>query len=680
MPSKPINQASLYRFKDIVVVPPANALVDLILSKTNRKTPTVVHPQFKIHRIRSFYMRKCKFCNQTLHDKLSGILTQFPRLEDIHPFYAELCNVLYDRDHFKLALGQVATIRGVGDRVAKHYVRLLKYADSPYKCKMLKRACLGRLATSAKRLSAALAYLEEVRQHLSRLPQINPATRTLILAGYPNVGKSSFMNSVSKANVEVEPYAFTTRSLYVGHFDYDFTRWQVIDTPGVLDRPLEKRNTIEMTAITALAHIHAAVLYFIDISEQCGYSIVDQVALFHSISPLFRGKPLVVVINKTDLRDPRTISEEEKAAIESIKERGDAEDIAVHFSPASCVTKEGVDATKNKACDLLLAQRVEKKINDGRADRVQSLLYVALPQKVSVGVNARPPCIPASVTSGAAAPVAADDSAMGDEPSKAKTERDLEDKMGGPGVYRYDMNKAFIVDDEAWRYDVAPEFYNGKNVADFVDPNVQAKVAALLEEEKRLQAELDPAFFDDDVEWSDLMVERGTVHGLIGLKREAHTFTRSRATARPGKFRGMGVDVEDMKGTLDKFGYQPDATERGRPRRRAMSILAEKEERDAARESSEMGGDPNDLSVIRRKLRARTRSVSNRDHSAARRPSRMDLSLPREEDREYAEKQRKAAYKKLGRLHKKGEADRFIPTKPKHLMTGKRGAGKTDRR
>jgi len=47
------------------------------------------------------------------------------------------------------------------------------------------------------------------------------------------VGKSSFMNLVSEANVDVQPYAFTTRNLFVGHFDYGYSRWQVLDTPGV---------------------------------------------------------------------------------------------------------------------------------------------------------------------------------------------------------------------------------------------------------------------------------------------------------------------------------------------------------------------------------------------------------------------------------------------------------------
>jgi len=60
--------------------------------------------------------------------------------------------------------------------------------------------------------------------------------------------------------------------------DHRYLRWQVIDTPGILDHPLEERNTIEMQAITALAHLQCAVLYFIDISENCGSTIDQQVS------------------------------------------------------------------------------------------------------------------------------------------------------------------------------------------------------------------------------------------------------------------------------------------------------------------------------------------------------------------------------------------------------------------
>lgn len=69
--------------------------------------------------------------------------------------------------------------------------------DSLYRCKQLKRAALGRMCTLLKRQKASLSYLEEVRRHLARLPALDPNTRTLLLTGFPNVGKSSFMNKVS---------------------------------------------------------------------------------------------------------------------------------------------------------------------------------------------------------------------------------------------------------------------------------------------------------------------------------------------------------------------------------------------------------------------------------------------------------------------------------------------------
>ncbi len=53
------------------------------------------------------------------------------------------------------------------------------------------------MCTIMKRQGPSLKYLEEVRQHMGRLPSIDPATRTLLVCGYPNVGKSSFMNKVS---------------------------------------------------------------------------------------------------------------------------------------------------------------------------------------------------------------------------------------------------------------------------------------------------------------------------------------------------------------------------------------------------------------------------------------------------------------------------------------------------
>ena len=100
--------------------------------------------------------------------------------------------------------------RNVVDNVAKDYARLLKYGDSLYRCKMLKRAALGRMCTAIRKLTNSLNYLDEVRKHLARMPAINPFERTLLVTGFPNVGKSSFVNNITSANLDVQPYPFTT--------------------------------------------------------------------------------------------------------------------------------------------------------------------------------------------------------------------------------------------------------------------------------------------------------------------------------------------------------------------------------------------------------------------------------------------------------------------------------------
>lgn len=86
----------------------------------------------------------------------------------------------------------------------------MQYSQSLFQCKQLKRAALGRMATLIKRLKEPLLYLDQVRQHLARLPDINPTTRTMLVAGFPNVGKSSFVRSVTRADTPVEPYAFVS--------------------------------------------------------------------------------------------------------------------------------------------------------------------------------------------------------------------------------------------------------------------------------------------------------------------------------------------------------------------------------------------------------------------------------------------------------------------------------------
>lgn len=53
---------------------------------------------------------------------------------------------------------------------------------------------INRMVKIIKKLGPSLSFLEEVRKHLARMPSIDPYTRTILITGFPNVGKSSFMN------------------------------------------------------------------------------------------------------------------------------------------------------------------------------------------------------------------------------------------------------------------------------------------------------------------------------------------------------------------------------------------------------------------------------------------------------------------------------------------------------
>lgn len=96
-------------------------------------------------------------------------------------------------------------------------------------------------------------------------------------------------------------------------------------------------NTIEMQSITAIVHLRSVILYFMDLSEQCGYSVQAQVQLFQSIKPLFAYKLGFVVINKIDIMRPEDLDAETKEKLDSILKTGDVEMLQL-----SCTTAEGV--------------------------------------------------------------------------------------------------------------------------------------------------------------------------------------------------------------------------------------------------------------------------------------------------------------------------------------------------
>lgn len=566
-------------------------------------------------------------------------------------------NVLYDKNHYKLALGQVNTAKHLIDSVSKDYVRLLKFGDSLYRCKQLKRAALGRMATIMKRQKEPLAYLEQVRQHLARLPSIDPNTRTLLICGYPNVGKSSFINKITRADVDVQPYAFTTKSLFVGHMDYKYLRWQVIDTPGILDHPLEEMNTIEMQSITALAHLRACIMYFMDLSEQCGYTIEAQVKLFHSIKPLFANKPVLLVVNKIDQVKPEDLEQKNAALLQEIIDSG------VQMVTTSCYTDIGVQDVKQTACDKLLAARVDFKMKGAKVNDILNKLHLAQPA-LRDEVE-RPAFIPEEVQGREKYDV--------DDPMRRRLEKDIEQEEGGAGVYNYNLKKKYMLADDGWKMDKIPELLDGRNVYDFVDPDIEEKLEALEREEEKLEAE---GYYNSEEEMLNSEDEeiRQTAAAIREKKSLAKLAAQSRKVAKnrpvmPRKTLTARRNASEMASQLASVGLDASgANERGRSR--SVASVQRKRKADAMEidgaESMDVDG-----STTRSKSVARSRSAV-RDRSV------MGM---RDGQKSVTEKIKKKNERMRNRMAKAGESDRAIQVKrPKHLFSGKAGMGGRDRR
>ncbi|SOV21639.1 nucleolar GTP-binding protein 1,putative, partial [Plasmodium sp. DRC-Itaito] len=579
-------------------------------------------------------------------------------------------------------------------RICHDYIKLLKFSSSLYKCKMLKISALGRMCKLVKKLQPSLLYLEEVRQNLSRLPSINPHKKTIILSGAPNVGKSSFMNIVSRANVDVQSYSFTTKNLYVGHFDHKLNKYQIIDTPGLLDRPFENRNTIEMTTITALAHINGVILFIIDISEECGLTIKEQINLFYSIKSVFSNKSIVIGFNKIDKCNMDSLSIDNKLLIKQILDN--VKKNPIKFSSFSTLTGVGVEQAKITACDLLKNDQAESILLDQ-----EQLLNTKLNENKQY-LN-RTPFIPESVirerklrqekiqsidstldsTNADVMNPSCDNqsNATETEPNKQLTMReiklkkknksrqsylsnrtddkvlqiDLQNENGGAGVYSVDIRNNYDIKEE-YKYDVIPEIYNGKNISDFIDMDIEKKLLELEKEEEELydkDANIDPLWFKTQKVLEKMQLRLKNVRLNAKLKDQNVQIYNKRKR----NIEEIEKKLIDLK--LNKDKVIKSMTEKVRNKNKQQPIVKKQKVK-------------KDIS--------KKKQIKDNIYNEENKLSKIFLSTSTELQRKKAYKLNKMAYKKI-KKGTKGEADRSIPSlKPRHLFSGKRSIGKTSRR
>jgi len=233
----------------------------------------------------------------SLHDRLVKVIRSFPEFETLPPLYRDLAEILFGMEKIKMALGGVGWAAFNTRRISREMGREIR--RSPDTRNVRKRA-VARLSSIVHRVDKDLRFLNEVRNTLRVLPTLRDEF-TIVVAGYPNVGKSSFIRLVSTAEPEVASYPFTTKGIIVGHRKVGRSGVQFVDTPGILDRPPGERSPIERQAVSALMHAAQAVLFILDPSEMCGYPVENQLALMEEVKGMI-GVPIVIAVNKADVK------------------------------------------------------------------------------------------------------------------------------------------------------------------------------------------------------------------------------------------------------------------------------------------------------------------------------------------------------------------------------------------
>ena len=281
-------------FEEIPTVPTSKELLNKAFSRATRakRRKQILDRKTKLQAEESMVLTAANI----LTDNLLHIVKKFPSFDQTPKFYLELAEVLVGVEELKM---NIASVQWAGEKIrslARKYVGLMREAED---AKVVRKQAFGRISSIVESIEGNLRFLNEARNKLRKLPAIDEGP-AIVVAGYPNVGKSSFVSLVSSAKPEIASYPFTTKGLAVGHFTRNGIRYQVIDTPGLLDRPLDERNEIELQAITALKHVGKVILFIIDPSGTCGYSLDKQMHLLEEIKTRFTA-PYLVVANKTDI-------------------------------------------------------------------------------------------------------------------------------------------------------------------------------------------------------------------------------------------------------------------------------------------------------------------------------------------------------------------------------------------
>ncbi|KAM3573804.1 hypothetical protein VYU27_004225 [Nannochloropsis oceanica] len=299
--------------KNLPVCPPANELLNRALRIS--KYLKIDEEKTKNQRLRARKLGALQLDTLTkgISKPLKDTLKAYEyELAVLHPFEATLADLTVraraKQGHQTLpeVLSAVNELRKAVLETGKHYAGAAKNASSKAEAIALTEEGFREVENLVLGNSEVVLNLIEVQKALRKIPIVQLDTPTVVLVGAPNVGKSSIVRAISSGTPEVNNYPFTTRGMTLGHVTYDdwaSEKCQVMDTPGVLNRPDGERNEMEALTLASMQHLPTAVMFVLDLTGNSGAlsSIENQIQIRNDLRARFPKRPWVDVISKADL-------------------------------------------------------------------------------------------------------------------------------------------------------------------------------------------------------------------------------------------------------------------------------------------------------------------------------------------------------------------------------------------
>ncbi|DAC29822.1 MAG TPA: GTP-binding protein [Candidatus Poseidoniales archaeon] len=344
---------------------PTVLLEDEVLDKAfsrARKAADRVDDSDRIFRVRKQMSRMVQTAADVIATTLTETVNVWPSLDQSPKFDVAMIDACVGCDDYRHHLSMLQwgskQVLNIGGQNSKKIIR----TGRTELMHDARKEAYGRISSIMRRVKPSLAWLSQARETLKRLPTIDQVLPCIVVCGAPNVGKSAFISALSSGNMEVNHYPFTTKQIHVGHFTHRRLQYQMVDTPGLLDRPRTARNTIELQAIAALEHTGSLVLFLMDESEDCGTSIEEQVHLLEDVQTMLPGTDLLVVTSKADLLTPLPEMWEEVSAAETEWREDGSEgtpDLPLLFDPKGRVTMSATEFVGMESMRMEIIRRVK---------------------------------------------------------------------------------------------------------------------------------------------------------------------------------------------------------------------------------------------------------------------------------------------------------------------------------